>query len=227
VLQGVDLGEGVNVALDVDVVSAEPIVVDTNVISGEVTAAMELKGTLAQPVLLGTLATPSAVVILPGCRFRASNVVLRFDRDDPFFPVIDLLATGRRHGFEIQLVVRGRIDRPEILLSSNPPLPAEELAVLVTTGARPDTLRDTKGVGTVVGSYLARELADFLFGSESTEAKESWTERFSFESGTEIGTDGQENIVLTFEIADNVYLEGEQDVFRDVNLGVMYRIRFR
>src|SRR4029079_10092574 len=89
----------------------------------------------------------------------------------PAFPAVNIVASGRRHGYDIQVVVRGRYDEPEVLFSSNPPLPADQLAVLVVTGATPETLRQqgVRGVGTMLGSYLARELGDYLFGTESTE----------------------------------------------------------
>jgi translocation and assembly module TamB len=224
---GPDLGDAVNVRLDVAVTSDEPIEIVTNVVAGAIDAALTVRGTLEAPRPEGTFAMPTGTITLPGCQFRTTNALLTFPRDDPFFPRLDLVAVGRRHGYDVRMVVRGRYDEPEISLSATPSLPAEELAVLVTTGQRPSALRDTRTVGTLLGSYLVQELADELFGSESTEAKESFVSRFEVETGTEISANGTESIVLRFRVADGVFLEGERDVYEDVNFGVVYRIRFK
>lgn len=226
-LVGLNLGEHVHVNLDLAVTSAQPIVIATNVIAGDVTSALTIQGTLRAPRIDGTLAMPSGTVTFPGCTFRTSNALLRFDRDDSAFPTVSMTATGRRHGYDLRMVVRGPYHEPEIQLSSSPPLPAEQLAVLVTTGARPDTLRGSRAVGTLLGSYLVQELADYLFGSESTEAKEGFVSRFEVETGTEISTNGTESIVINFRVVDKVFLQGERDVYEDVNLGIVYRIRFK
>jgi translocation and assembly module TamB len=168
-------------------------------------------------------------LILPGMRFRASTLLMRFERDDPHFPTLAVAADGRRHGYDVNLLVRGRYDNPEVLLSSIPPLGTDELIVLVTTGQRPATLQSkgAAGVGSLLGAYLAQELADYLFGSDSTEEKESFIERFTLETGTEISANGNESIVVEFRILDRVFLQGERDVYEDINLGVLYRLRFR
>ena len=60
-----------------------------------------------------------------------------------------------------------------------------------------------------------------------TEAKEGFVSRFFVESGTEISADGTQSVVVQFRMFDNVYLEGERDVYEDVNFGIVYRIRFK
>lgn len=226
VWSGPDLGEHVNIHLDLAVTSAQPIQILTNVLAGEVSSALAIRGTFRAPRVEGTLAMPRGTITFPGCTFRTSNALLQFDRDDSAFPTISLTAAGRRHGYDVRMVVRGTYNAPEIQLSSTPPLPAEQLAVLVTTGARPESLRGSRAVGALLGSYLVQELADHLFGSESTEAKESFVSRFEVQTGTEISANGTESIVVNFRVVDNVFLQGERDVYEDVNLGIVYRIRF-
>ena len=228
-IEGIDLGAGVRVRLDIDVVTAEPINVKTNVLRGQVTASLKLTGPLSAPTLDGTVSGADAVLILPGCRFRAASLLLTYEPDTPRFPTISLVATSRRHGYDLQMSVRGRYDRPEILLTSNPPLPAEDLVVLVTTGARPESLRQggAQAVGTTIGAHLVDELAQYFFGSEATEAHESFADRFTLETGTEISADGTESVVVEFRVVDRFHLQAERDVYEFVNFGVLYRIRFK
>ena len=226
-IPGLDLGSDVSARLDVGIATKEPFVIRNNILDARLDIAMAVRGTLARPVLEGTISGPEARILLPGIRLRASTLLIEFRRDAPRFPIITVNANGRRHGFDVNVVVRGRYDRPEILLSSSPPLPPEELIVLITTGARPDSLRGSAGVGTVLGAYLAQELADWIFGSESTEAKESFVDRFTIETGTELSRGGTQSIVVEFRVFDDIYLKGERDVYEDLNMGVVYRLKFR
>lgn len=213
--------------LAVDVVTAEPFVAQSNVLEAELHAALELTGDLDAPRLVGTVSGPDAAIILPGLRMRASTLLLEFTSAEPELPRLTVNARGRRHGYDIQLDARGRYDRPDVVLASSPALPPDELVVLVTTGARPAALRSTTGVGTVLGAYVAQEFADWLFGSESTEAKESFLDRFTVETGTEMSRAGNESIVVEFRVGERLYLQGERDVYEDINMGVVYRLRFR
>jgi autotransporter translocation and assembly factor TamB len=226
-LPGLDLGEEVRVGLDVGIDTSEPFVVDNNVFRGDLRAALHLGGTLAEPRLEGGITGARSTITLPGCRLVASHLVVQFSREEPRFPTLALNASGRRHGYDIDLVVRGPINDPEVVLSSIPALPPADLAVLVTTGARPATLSGTRGVSSVLGSYLAEELADYLFGSESTVARERFLDRFTVELGTEISADGNESIVLEFHAGNGFYLQGERDVYEDINMGVVFRVRFK
>jgi translocation and assembly module TamB len=226
-LPGVTLPAPWRGRLDVGIATSEPFAVETNLLTGKLDAQLRLRGDLAQPSLLGTIASDDATVILPGARLRASALLLEFRADAPTLPRLTASARGRRHGFDILVNAQGRYDRPDIVFSSEPPLPSDELLVLVTTGARPSGLRDVRGVGAVLGTYVAQEFADWIFGSESTEAKDSFLDRFTVETGTEMSRGGSESIVVEFRIGERVYLQGERDVYSDINMGLVYRLRFR
>jgi translocation and assembly module TamB len=226
-LPEIDLPEPMRVDLDVDIVTAEPFAIDSNVLEGNLHAQLEVLGDLSDPRLQGAVSGPDAYVILPGCRLRATTLLLQFTDENPEVPTLTVTARGRRHGYDITVNVRGRYDRPDIEFTSDPALPPDELVVLVTTGARPSALRGTRGVGTVLGSYVAQEFADWIFGSESTEAKEGFLDRFTVETGTEVSRRGNESIVVEFKLGEHTYLQGERDVYEDINMGLVYRLRFR
>ena len=68
----------------------------------------------------------------------------------------------------MRATVTGSIAEPQIQLSSLPPLSPTELAVLVSTGAMPETVanRGMGGQAMVVGGYLMSELVDAISGSD-------------------------------------------------------------
>ena len=79
---------------------------------------------------------------------------------------------------------------------------------------------------TLVGSFLAEEIIDLYFGSDSTEARESLLDRFRIEAGREISSSGDESVMFEFEFAPKFSLQAERDAYNDYNMGVVYRIRF-
>ncbi len=226
-LPGFALPAPIRARLDLDITTKEPIAAKTNVFEGDLHAQLDLLGPTTAPRLQGTITGPDATVILPGVRLRASALLLQFTNENPTLPTLTLTAAGRRHGYNIQVTARGRYDRPDVEFSSDPPLPPDDLVVLVTTGARPSGLRSTTGVGAVLGAYAAQELADWMFGSDSTEAKERFLDRFTIQTGAEMSSGGSESIVVEFKLGDRLFLQGERDVYEDINMGVVYRIRFR
>jgi hypothetical protein len=226
-IPGLDLGDRVAGHFDVRITTKEPFQIANNLLRGDLHVELALRGALSHPQLEGTVTGADTQIILPGMRLRAQALLVEWNRNEPLYPTLTVTARGRRMGVDVQAVVRGRYDRPEVVLSSDPVLPPDDLLVLVTTGSLPESLRGGAGVGAVLGAYLAQELADWIFGSESTEAKEGFIDRFSVETGTEISKAGSQSIVVEFRMLDRVYLQGERDVYEDLNMGVVYRLRFR
>ena len=108
--------------------------------------------------------------------------------------------------------------------------PPDEPYVLVTTGVLPDTLQQQglRGRATMVGGYVAQEILEFYFGSDSTERGESLIDRFHFYSGREISRNGVESLTVDFDLEKDgqFALRGERDVYEDYNMGVVWRVRF-
>jgi hypothetical protein len=101
--------------------------------------------------------------------------------------------------------------------------------VLITTGSLPERLREqgTAGQAAMVGTYLANELAAWYLGGESTAQHESFLDRFSFETGREISDKGLETVLVEFKLNERFALQGERDVYEDVNGGICIRWRFK
>lgn len=215
--------------LDLQVDLSQPLAVDTNVFRGAIAGALRVHGPLHEPVLEGTLTTADARLILPGASLQVGAGTLRFTREAPAFPQVDVQATGRRAGVDVTLGVRGRFDAPEVLLGSQPPLPAPDLVVLLTTGVLPEQVRsDPAGrLGAVMGGYVVEGIADYFFGPDAGEARESFVDRLHFESGTELSSRGNPNLLLEYRIRDRFYLQAERDAYDDYNAGLVYRVRFR
>ncbi len=219
---------GERIAVDVAVQTLEPFDADTNVLRAQLDAALRLRGTAAQPHLEGTISAQRGTLAFPGTKLRLDSLVLSFDADRPQLPGILLHANGRRHGIHVQMTVEGPYDEPEVVLTSAPAVPPQELVVLLTTGALPSTLRNLgpQGQATLLGSFLAEEIFYTYFGSDSTEDTQRLLDRFHIESGREVSSRGEESLLFEFDLDERLALQAERDVYEDFNMGVVYRIRF-
>lgn len=219
---------GPAIHFDLAIRTVQPIEVVTHVFNSPLAVSMRLRGTGEAPYLDGAVSSSTGSVRLPAITLDVTQALITFAADDPGNPRILVTAGTRRHNIDVTMTATGRLDAPEVLLSSLPPLTQQELFVLVSTGVLPETLQDQglAGRATMVGGYLAKEIIDFYFGSDSTEQRESIIDRFHFYSGREISRNGVESLVVDFDITDNIALEGERDVYEDYNMGILYRIRF-
>jgi autotransporter translocation and assembly factor TamB len=131
---------------------------------------LELGGTGRQPVLTGAITASGGKLILPRITFDIAHVEVRFPDDDPFRPRVEFLGRGTLREIDIDARASGELFAPEIVFSSSPSYPQEDLVLLVATGR----IREEIAVGDV-GIVAATELAqlygpqvwDALFGTGS------------------------------------------------------------
>jgi hypothetical protein len=220
---------GDRISLDVAVATREPVEVRANVVDAEIDVAAHLRGKGSAPRLEGTMSTRRGKLRFPGANLTVDSALLTFTHSEPRFPDLVVNATGRRLGFVVTMSVTGRYDRPQVQLSSVPPLPPRDLIVLLTTGQLPSTLAERGAVGHArfVGGYLAQEVFEQYFGSESTERGESAFDRLKIESGREVSQNGVESVLIEYELVPRFSVQVERDAYEDYNLGLVLRFRFR
>jgi hypothetical protein len=221
---------GQRIEFDVKVRTKRDFEVRTHLFDADLNLDLRLLGDAANARLAGNVAGSKGTLRLPGATMALRSLLVSFRENDPLHPQLQLLAEGRRHSYQIQLAVRGTLASPEVVFTSSPGLPAEDLLVLVTTGSLPDRLRDqgTRGQAALVGSYLAEQLAGWYLGGETTDQPgETIFDRFSVETGREISDKGLETVVVEFKLSDRLALQGERDVYEDINGGLCIRWRFK
>jgi translocation and assembly module TamB len=161
---------------------------------------------------------------------------VRFDEKNPLFPELNIAGTTRMRGYEIAVAITGPFNEPTIAFSSSPPLPADQLVILVTTGKPPESQADVSDRDAIftVAKYLGMDLIRKLFGKPDIEAEESILDRFELETGRNVSRAGVETIEARFRLTDDIlgageaiYLTGERDEFEhyDVGLRIVFRGR--
>jgi hypothetical protein len=221
--------------LDVAITSRDPFRVENNLVQGALRADLRLTGTGQVPELLGALFVDPTRVQLPATTLESTSGTLVFQRDDPLMPVLDVRLETRVRGYDVAVHASGPIDDPELELNSIPPLPSEDLLVLVLTGKPPDLTWDAntgEQAAQTVAFYVGKDLlSDWFGGSGGGEA--SWLDRIEYRTGVDMTASGEETTEVMVRVAGTgrsaagrtVWLRAENDAYDRVNYGV--RLLFR
>lgn len=221
---------------DVKVRARDSFWIDNNVATGSVRPDLHLTGTGQVPTLAGTLYIDKTLVRLPANNISVRSGSLRFDEANPFFPRIEASANARIKGYEVLITIAGPYDRPEVHLSSTPPLPDEDLILLVLAGQLPGTsaARTGKAAAQSVAVYLATDYLTRWLSNADPEDEASWFDRFDFQTGRDISRSGAETLEASFRIDESRFVEGdalfltaESDQYDFVNFGLRIVFQFR
>ncbi|MBW2440278.1 MAG: translocation/assembly module TamB domain-containing protein [Deltaproteobacteria bacterium] len=226
-----------DMVFDVRITAREPFVVRNNLVRGSVRPDLMLSGTGATPLLVGKVYVESTRLYMPAGRIQLETGLVRFEKTDPDRPRLDLIGTSTMLGYDITAVIDGPYDEPVITLSSVPPLPDEELLMLLLTGQPPkrNGVRSSEAKQSLnVAVFIGRDVISRWFGGDEDDTAGDILDRFDIEVGRGITQQGEETIHSQFRLADDVlldgdslYLTGERDYFDYYNGGIKLVFRFR
>jgi outer membrane protein assembly complex protein YaeT len=125
------------IALDVRVVGDEGLFIDDDLAHVESHADLQVRGTLARPVLTGTAASiDEGRLTVQGVSYRLLGASAQFTPSHPNDPALQAQAETDLNGAHVVLSLSGRLSDPRIDLTSDPPMPRERIvALLLTDGA--------------------------------------------------------------------------------------------
>lgn len=223
-------------AFDVRVRAREPFRIDNNFVKGSLLPDLWLRGTGELPVLEGPIYLQTTRVALPATRLRFTGGTITFERENPFVPRLNLRAETRVLGYDVEIQVLGPYDDPEIVMSSVPPLPPQDVAILVATGQLPASALTMEGgerTARLVAIYLAQDFSSQFF-SDGDGSEASFLERFEVSTGRDLSRSGQETIEGSFQLWEDRIVDGDQglitverDVFDDYNFGLRLVLRMK
>jgi translocation and assembly module TamB len=107
------------------------------IFNGEVSANLDLQGTLKDPVSVGTVEINSGTVRFPFASFEMKSGFVTLSRDRPYEPKLAITAASKQFGYDLLLQVTGWADSAVLHLTSNPPLSYEQILLMITTGELP------------------------------------------------------------------------------------------
>lgn len=124
-------------ALNVKVENETPFLLKGNLADGEIVPELLLGGTLGTPVPTGRISLRGVRAFLPFTTLTIPDGRIDFLPDTPWVPLLDIRGTAPMPDYEVQAYLFGPLNENKLILRSDPPLPQESLALLLTTGIAP------------------------------------------------------------------------------------------
>ncbi|MEM6674511.1 MAG: translocation/assembly module TamB domain-containing protein, partial [Planctomycetota bacterium] len=224
------------VALDVGITTADPMRLDGRLTRGKIRADLRLKGSASQPIPSGRLFVDPLEVAVPAGRIEFTTGLVTFPPSQPEIPVLDLVGRTRLAGYDVTVNVEGDYDEAIVDFSSSPPLPPDDLLLLVLSGRTPNTGGSAEVAGQQVALYVAKDLLQgwLSSGGFDDDDRESFLERIEVITGRDVSRAGLLTIEATYKLKDGLvrerdvlYLAGERDAYEDYNFGLRIVLRLR
>jgi outer membrane protein assembly factor BamA len=160
--------------LDLRVRAAGDVWLRNDFASLEGEGEIEVGGTAARPTLAGRItALEGGAIRFRNVPYRVETGTIDFDDPQAINPVFDLQAETRVADYQVTLRVEGTVDEFRYELSSDPPLPQQDIVALLLTGRTLGAVDPQTGGGLAeetVSSYLAGRLTEELAGRLSGKA---------------------------------------------------------
>ncbi|MDZ7263454.1 MAG: translocation/assembly module TamB domain-containing protein [candidate division KSB1 bacterium] len=129
-------------ALDVIIQGQENVWIENNLAKIQLSANLNLAGTLNQPNIAGRILVHKGYVLYLDRKFKIIQGVMDFNDPHRINPLIQLTAicsitdyqTAVERRYEITLKLSGTLDKPSFELSASPPLDNADIVALLTVG---------------------------------------------------------------------------------------------
>lgn len=225
--------------LDIRLSAPADLVIAGRGLESEWSADMTVGGTLAAPELGGSLNLLRGEFAFLGELFPLNRGQISFTGGGRIDPELDLVAARTSGGFTAQVVVDGRASAPGITLTSDPPLPEDEVLARLLFGKSAGQLGPLEAVqlanaatelsglsgrGGVVGSLRRSVGLDvFSFGSNDNGNTVVVGQRLSRNIfvGVEQGLEGQgSEVIIEWQLTDTLALSSaiNQETGSDIGL---------
>ncbi|MBI1852884.1 MAG: translocation/assembly module TamB domain-containing protein [Planctomycetes bacterium] len=219
-----------DVHLDITLTGSDDVSVQNNVVRADLEVDGKLTGTLSKPMLDATVRLRSGRIHLPTADFAVRNGQVTFFPSDPWRPYLDVVSEARIGGYQVTLGVNGPADSPRLDLTSEPPLPYEDVVSLVSTGFTRTRLHEA-GVGGVVAGQGLRYVSQRATqsGSPIEQALGSLADRVTFQPETRQSGPSASRFQGTAEVklSEVFLLQAQKDEFGHYNFDLVFRLRFR
>ncbi|MDQ8186631.1 translocation/assembly module TamB domain-containing protein [Pelagicoccus sp. SDUM812002] len=206
--------------LDINILGDEFLRVSNSFFEGTLSAEFDLEGTLGAPLLIGKAETNTGRIFFPASSLTLENGQVLITRDRPSELQLEAVAGGRIFAYDINLEVGGTVTDPELVITSNPALTQVDALLLLTTGALPDAQGNlAQKSATSLGLFIGKGLFKKLTGGNSESAS-----KLSLEVGQDISLQGKRTIDASYQLSEDLEIEGEYDKRDEFNANLKWTI---
>jgi len=210
--------------LSINVRADRSVHIRNNLYTGDLSANIDLGGTLELPTPVGRVYATAGTVNLPVTSLNVQQILVQFKRTSPLTPEVHVRGTTQMRGYRLYVDASGTIPTVQVQVSSSPPLSEEQALLLLTTGYADVGLANTpERTVRILGEYLGRRLVNLLAPGQDVQAV---LERIEVSIGQTISESGKEVIQIEYRLGpgSNWYLEFQRDQYDRDNLGLAWRL---
>jgi translocation and assembly module TamB len=120
--------------LDVGISSSNHLIVRGMGLSAEWAAALTIKGDVRHPLVVGDITAVRGTFDFAGRQLTLSRGLIHLNGSDPPDPSLDILASSNVEGVTANVSISGTAAHPQIVFSSTPALPQEEVLARLLFG---------------------------------------------------------------------------------------------
>ncbi len=152
--------------LNVQVRTEEPVLIRGNFATGEITGGIRVTGTLGSHAPDGIFTIKDFRAELPFSTLSVRSGTATFTPANGFDPVLEIRGTAEPRPYQVTVYAYGRASNPQLVLTSNPPMPENEIMTLLATGTTTTGLVDPQAASSRALQLLAEEMrrGRFRFG---------------------------------------------------------------
>lgn len=216
-----------NWTLNVRAHTENPFLIRGNLATGEVKANLNLSGTLGNPVPNGEARISNLRAALPFSTLSVRSGTVRFTPETGFDPILELRGTAEPRPYQVNVFVYGRASDPQVMLTSSPPLPENEIMTLLATGTTTTGLEDPQAAASRALQLFAEELRRGRFGvGKRLRPLLGILDRVDFSVAEEDPYTSTSFSSATLQLADRWYLSAGMDAEGSSRLLAIWRLRF-
>lgn len=176
----------------------------------------------------GLIRVENFVASLPFSRLTVTRGFITFSRDAPFEPKLDILAESDLRDYRITANIYGSARDPQLSLTSEPPLPQQDIISLLATGTTTSELTGSPDVlAGRAAVLLFQQISRKLFKGRGPVDNIPVLERFKLDIGAVDNRTGRQELSASFKLGENFYLVGDVDVTGEFAGRIRYLVRFR
>lgn len=214
--------------LNVTVRTEGPFLIRGNLATGEVAGSLKVGGTFAAPAPDGAFKVSNLEASLPFSTLSVRSGTVSFAPASGFDPILDIRGTAEPRPYQVTVYAYGLASNPQLVLTSNPPLPENEIMTLLATGTTTSGLEDPQAASSRALQLLAEELrrGRFRFGKQLRPVL-ALLDRVDFSLSDADPYSSESFSTATIELSDRWFISAGIGGSGDSRTLLIWRMRFR
>ena len=216
-----------NWIVDLKLRTEDPFLIVGNLATAEIHSDLDLTGTLGKPKPFGEIRMENGVATLPFSEFKVDSCILSFFPEHGFDPKISVDGSSEVGGYQLRAHVYDSAFNPRSVLTSNPPLPEEDILSLLATGATRSELENAgSGQAMAKGGKILLEKMRQDMGLSDAE-KSLIPRNLTFDVGGVNKRTGEPTVTAKLKLRKRLFILGDVDTQGEYRSVLKWAIRFR